>query len=204
MEKSDAPLVLLLGGASGTGKTTLANTLVQELGLVHHVSTGFVREVARAVMPPDQARMLGGFTFDAWRLMGKPARDGHGVFAGALAQASLLQPAIEACIRRSLAEGASLVLEGAHVLPGLFDTGALGVSLLCILDVPHRETLVQRALGPTHSRRHLSQEQLASIIELQDACVQAARRYGIPVVENTDFAHAVAQVKELLARGSPS
>jgi 2-phosphoglycerate kinase len=204
MEKSNAPLVLLLGGASGTGKTTLANALVQELGLVHHVSTGFVREVARAVMPPDKARMLVGFSFDAWRLMGKPERDGHGVFVGALAQARLLQPAIEACIRRSLAEGASLVLEGAHVMPGLFDTGVLGVSLLCILDVPNRETLVQRALGPTHSRRHLSQEQIASILELQDSCVRAAREHGVPVLENTELSHTVAQVKELLARGSPS
>lgn len=194
----DAPQVLLIGGASGTGKTTVANALVQELGLAHHISTGFVREVARAMMPADQAFLLDGFTFDAWRLFPEIAGNGHRVFDGALAQAEVLLPAVKACISRSVREGASLILEGAHMLPGLLSGDDLGVSLFCILDVPDRDTLVERALGQTHSRRNLSQAQIAGIIELQDACVMQARRAGIQVIENVDLATTVERIKKML------
>jgi 2-phosphoglycerate kinase len=189
---------LLIGGASGTGKTTVANALVQELGLAHHISTGFVREVARAMMPADQAFLLDGFTFDAWRLFPEIAGNGHRVFDGALAQAEVLLPAVKACISRSVREGASLILEGAHMLPGLLSGDDLGVSLFCILDVPDRDTLVERALGQTHSRRNLSQAQIAGIIELQDACVMQARRAGIQVIENVDLATTVERIKKML------
>ena len=199
MSVVDAPQILLLGGASGTGKTTVANALVQELGLAHHISTGFVREVARVMMPADRANLLEGFTFDAWRLFPEIASNGRRVFDGALAQAEVLLPAVKACISRSLREGASLILEGAHMLPGLLSGADLGVSLFCILDVPDRDTLVERALGQTHSRRHLSQEQIAAIIELQDACVERARRAGIPVIENIELADTVERIKRMLA-----
>ncbi len=202
MSKGPAPKILLLGGASGTGKTTLANALVHELGLAHHISTGFVREVAQAVMPPDQALLLRSYTFDAWRLVQTSGPNGRRVFDGAIAQARVLLPAMEACILRSVREGASLVVEGAHVLPGLYDHAALGVSLFCVLDVPDRETLIERVQGQTHSRRVLTQEQLDAIIELQDECLRQARERGIPVVENTDLSSAVTSVKELLAVGA--
>ena len=199
MADVDTPLIILLGGASGTGKTTLANALVQELGLAHHVSTGFIREVARAVLPASKARQMGGYSFDAWRLASGPTpSDDHRVIQGALAQTRLLLPAIEACIQRSVREGASLVLEGSHMLPGLFDPTTLGASLFCVLDVPDRDQMVQRALGPTHSSRSLDQEQLASIVEFQDACLCLAREHGVPIVENMDMGQTVARVKELL------
>ena len=199
MVVADAPQILLLGGASGTGKTTVANALVHELGLAHHISTGFVREVARAMMPEDQAHLLEGFTFDAWRLFPEITGNGHRVFDGALAQAEVLLPAVKACVSRSLREGASLIVEGAHILPGLLSGADLGVSLFCILDVPDRDTLVERALGHTHSRRQLSQEQISAIIELQDACVEEAQREGIPVIENIELADTVERIRRMLA-----
>lgn len=193
-----APTIILLGGSSGTGKTTLANALVQEMTLAHHLSTGFVREVVRAVLPESRARLLQGFTFDTWHVSRKKNTLPQTVIAGALAQSRILQPAIEACIRRSVREGSSMVIEGAHMLPGLFDPKSLGVSLFCILDVPDRNELIRRALGPTHGRRDLGPQQLGYITELQDSCVSLAKEHEIPVIVNTDLDNTVAYVKNLL------
>ena len=200
MADQDAPLIILLGGASGVGKTTLANALVQELGLAHHVSTGFLREAVRSVLPEDQARVLNGHAFDAWQHMDEPAQADHRALQGTLAQARLLQPAFQACIARSLREGVSLVLEGSHILPGVVDS-APGVSLFCVLNVPDRDLLMRRARGNTHRRRILDGGQAASILELQDECLHLARTHGAPVVDSTELPHALAQVRALLNEG---
>ena len=200
MAERDAPLIILLGGASGVGKTTLANTLVQELGLAHHVSTGFLREAVRSVLPAAEARVLEGHAFDAWRLMDGAAPSDRRALQGTLAQARILQPAFQACIARSLREGVSLVLEGSHILPGVADS-APGVSLFCVLDVPDRALLMRRARGNTHRRRILDEGQAASILELQEECLHLARTSGAPVIDSTQLGHALAQVRALLGEG---
>jgi len=194
------PLVLLIGGASGTGKTTLANLLVQELDLAHHVSTGFVREVVKSVLPDTQAELLDSFAFDTWHdLQAKSPATSPSVVEGALTQAALLLPAIQACINRSIREGASLVLEGSHLLPGLFDTESLGISRFVVLDVPNTDVLLQRAQGHTHALRNLSSEQLSNIVELQKGYLELAALHEIPVINNTEVQHSIKQIKELLS-----
>ncbi len=197
MADQDAPLIILLGGASGVGKTTLANALVQELGLAHHVSTGFLREAVRSVLPQAQARVLEGHAFDAWQLMDGAAPSDHRALTGTLAQARILEPAFQACIARSLREGVSLVLEGSHILPGVVDS-APGVTLFCVLNVPNRDLLMRRARGNTHRRRLLDEGQAASILELQEECLRLARTTGAPVIDSTKLDYALAQVRVLL------
>lgn len=199
MEKHELPLIILLGGSSGSGKTTLANALVHELGLAHHLSTGFIREAVSAILPIEEAALLNNFTFDAWKLIpelvGLPKET---VLTGAIAQTQLLKPAIDACINRSIREGASLVIEGTHLLPGMFDPTIQGITSFCILDVPDRSILIQRAMGPTHKKRNLDQIQLNSIVELQEAYVRLGKEYELPIIVNTNLQQSVNQVKALI------
>lgn len=204
MNTEETPIIILLGGASGTGKTTLANALVQELSLAHHISTGFIREVARAFLPSSDAEQMVGYSFDAWKhdASGQTETNDDRVIDGAMRQSQLLFPAIRACIDRSRKEGAPLVLEGSHMLPGLIDAKDLGVTLFCILDVPDREQMIKRALGPTHSSRNLDKVQLNSIVTFQDACLTLAKENNVSIIDNTNLESAIELAKTLIRNSS--
>ena len=198
MRESEDPIIILLGGASGVGKTTLANRLVYEFGLQHHVSTGFVREAVRALLPESLVGALKGHAFDAWKLIDTDPNLPHSAFQGTRVQAKLLRPAFEACINRALREGISLVLEGSHLIPGLLKDSHDKISLACIVDVPDRNLMLQRATGDSHRRRILNTEQLNSILDLQAECLKLAAHHSLPIVDNTNLRTAVLEIRKLI------
>lgn len=207
----DRPVVILLGGAPGTGKTTVANMLQAELGLSHHLSTGFIRASIAHLLPELDSRLLKHHTYDAYLALEEVAfgassipesnDGGQGLLLeGAIRQSMVLKPAIESCISRAVREGIGMVIEGSHFLPGVLEPSTLEATLLCILDVPDREILKQRVLSPNHSRRRLSEEQLDRLVQLQEEIVSLAQVRGQPVVLNDDLPRAIKQILCLLRK----
>ena len=205
--KINGPLVILLGGAPGTGKTTIANILLNELGLSHHLSTGFIRASLSHLLPEADARLLKHHSYDAYQALavntaraGPVGGDNGMLLEGAIRQSMLLKPAIESCINRAVREGIGMVLEGSHFLPGVLEPGSMGAALLCILDVPDREALKLRVLSPNHSRRGLSDDQLGRLVQLQEGILGLAQEHQQPVVINDNLTSAVKKIRALLDR----
>lgn len=200
----DGPLIILLGGAPGTGKTTMANLLMAELGLSHHLSTGFIRASISHLLPEADTKLLQHHTYDAFQALdgidsaaSSADCDVELLLRGAVRQSMLLKPSIESCINRAQREGIGIVLEGSHFLPGVLEPKTLEASLLCILDVPDRDTLKKRVLSPNHSRRRLSDVQLSRLVRLQEGIVSLAEIHGQPVVINDNLSRAVKRIRTL-------
>ena len=191
--------VILLGGVSGTGKTTLGNILVRELGLSHHISTGFIRSAITPLLTQREAQLLQKHTYDAFEALDGTVAAGRSLLLeGAIQQSLLLKPAIESCITRAIREGIGLVMEGSHFIPGVLEFTAARADLLCILDVPDREALRFRALSPNHSRRKLSDPQLCRLFQLQDEILYLARLHNQSVIINDDLSQAVERIIALV------
>ena len=50
VERLDVPLVILIGGTTGVGKSTIATQLAARLGIVRVVATDAIREVMRSML----------------------------------------------------------------------------------------------------------------------------------------------------------
>jgi 2-phosphoglycerate kinase len=117
--RREKPILIMIGGAPGTGKSALATELAQRLEIVRTQSTDLLREVMRMMIPERLLPVLHKSSYDAWQALPQSSKVQHVpddlLMDGYRAQAELLTVPCEAVIKRSLREQTSLIIEGVHV-----------------------------------------------------------------------------------------
>jgi 2-phosphoglycerate kinase len=118
----DVPLVVLIGGATGVGKSTIATQIATRLGIVRVIPSDAVREVMRGLFSRELMPTLYTSSFDAdSALREPPARAVDQVMMGFREQTAAVAVGLRALIERAAVEGTSAIIEGAHVVPGFLD-----------------------------------------------------------------------------------
>jgi 2-phosphoglycerate kinase len=194
---SGRPLILLIGGTTGSGKSTVATELAHRLSIVRTQSTDMLREVMRMLIPNRLLPVLHHSSFDAWSALTVNAEDEPDpddlLAAGYLRQAELLSVPCEAVIQRAVRERVSLILEGVHVHPTLIEsigTVSDAVVVPVMLGVLKPEELRSRLSGRVQEaperdgKAHLSNYE--RIWRLQAYLLSEADRAGIPILINED------------------
>jgi 2-phosphoglycerate kinase len=193
---SGRPLIFLIGGTAGCGKSTIATMLASRLDIVRTQSTDMLREVMRIMMPEQLIPVLHTSSFTAWTaLPGQPEAIKEVpetlLVNGYLSQADLLAVAIEAVIQRALREQVSLILEGVHIHPALMEKSGSdndAVVIPIMLGVLKRKQLQRRIQGrgadvpQRRSDRYL--EHFDEIWRLQSYLLSEADLANIPIVAN--------------------
>ncbi len=129
----DVPLVLLIGGATGVGKSTIATQIAARLGVVRVVPSDSVREVMRGLFSRELMPTLYTSSFDAdSALREPPARAADRVIVGFREQTAAVAVGLRALIERSAVEGTSSIIEGAHVVPGFLDVKRFADRVLAV------------------------------------------------------------------------
>jgi 2-phosphoglycerate kinase len=206
VERLDVPLVILIGGTTGVGKSTIATQLAARLGIVRVVATDAIREVMRSMLSPELMPTLHTSSFQADQALREPP----GTAADALAlgfreQTAAVAVGINALIERAAAEGTSIVIEGAHIVPGFVDLESHQDRILAVPFI----------LSVEDEGRHLSHfatredavawrpaERYAAGFEnirrLQRYVKSQALSHGVPVLPNYSFDQAIAVVMDLV------
>ncbi len=118
VEALEVPLVVLIGGATGVGKSTLATQLATRLGIVRVVATDAIREVMRALFSHELMPTLHASSFEAGSVLREPPSKDE-VVVGFREQTAAVAVGVQALVERAAMEGTHLIIEGAHVVPGL-------------------------------------------------------------------------------------
>ncbi len=118
----DRPLVVLIGGTTGVGKSTIATELAHRLGITRIISTDAIREVMRSIFSKELMPALYNSSFSAWEgLRIPPPEASDPILIGFREQASAVAVGVRALIQRAITEGANQIVEGVHLVPGFID-----------------------------------------------------------------------------------
>jgi 2-phosphoglycerate kinase len=190
------PLIVLIGGAPGTGKSTLAAELAYRLGIRRMVSSDAIREALRSLVSPQLSPRLHQSSFTAWQTELLPGEDEapgrKRVIRGYQAQAQQLSAALTAIIKRGMDESISLVIEGVHLLPGILPLETKEALMIpMVLAVPdedlHRQYFAMRDTETSQRRQKQSYlKYFAEIRMIHDFIVERAISEKIPVIEDQD------------------
>lgn len=208
------PLVILLGGVSGTGKSFLAAEVAYRLGISRVVGTDSIREVMRSMVSPALLPTLHASTFNAWEALVPPGErlPEHAsldqLMAGFRDQVQQVSVGLKAVVQRSVEEGTSVLLEGVHLVPGYIRPGdirnAIVVPMLVTLPSAdeHRRHFESRDVETAATRPlHRYLRYFDEIRRMQDQLETLARQEGVPLLNGQTLDESADQaVNVVLSR----
>src|SRR5215211_1671674 len=202
----DLPIILLVGGGTGTGKSSVATDVAYRLGITRVTSTDFVRQTMRAFFSREFMPAIHYSSFEAGLGLSKAEEEesGDAALLGFIDQTRNVLTGVEAALQRALDEGWSMVLEGVHLVPGMITTELREALVVqCVLAIRdeeiHRTHFWIRDATSDGVRpvdRYIAG--LPEIRMIQDYIVERARRCDVPIVQNESALDAVGSVMELV------
>ena len=205
LHELDLPLILLVGGATGTGKSSVATDVAYRLGITRVTSTDFVRQTMRAFFSSEFMPAIHHSSFEAGRAMADEEDDAtEAVLDGFLEQTREVLVGVRAAIDRALEEGWSMVLEGVHLVPGMLPKqieGALVVE--CVLSIDDAEAHASHFwIRDTDSEGVRPYEKYLDAFDdirlIQTYILGRARKHAVPVIENGSLDDAIGELMELV------
>jgi 2-phosphoglycerate kinase len=206
LQELDLPVILLVGGGTGTGKSTVATEVAYRLGITRVTSTDFVRQTMRAFFAKEFMPSIHYSSFEAGLGLSKAEEEesGDAALLGFLDQTRNVLTGVEAALQRALDEGWSMVLEGVHLVPGMITTELRGALVVhCVLAI-HDEEIHRTHFwirdatsdGVRPVDRYIGG--LPEIRMIQEYVLERAARADVPVIENESQNDAVSAVMNLV------
>ena len=195
-QEPERPVIVLLGGTAGVGKTSLALEVAHRLGIGRVLSTDSIRQVMRIMLSEDLAPAIHASSYEAHHLLQAGGSGGLAdpVLEGFHAQAAIVSVGVRAMLDRAVNENANLVLDGVSLAPGLIDLAAYAdraevvfLMVATLEEEAFRSRFEARAKGQTNRGPHRYIESLDAILKIQERLLELAEQSDVPIIDNLSF-----------------
>ena len=194
LRASKKPLIILIGGASGVGTSSMAFELANRLRLKNLISTDMIREVMRKIVSKELSPVIHKSSFDAHESIRTQSISVDPVIEGFINHVDVVNVGIEAIIERSVKEGISTIIEGVHIVPGfinkelLENNNIIMFTLIVDDEESHRQRFYSRCRQPWVKRpldRYM--DNFDTIRKTQNFLVEQAKINNVRVINNIDI-----------------
>ena len=194
LRTSNEPLIILIGGASGVGTSSMGFELASRLRLKNLISTDMIREVMRKIVSKELSPVIHKSSFDAYESVRTPSIRIDSVIEGFISHVDVVNVGIEAIIERSVKEGISTIIEGVHVVPGFIrrdlmeNNNIIMFTLTVDDDEAHKQRFYSRCRQPWVKRsleRYM--DNFDAIRKTQRFLVEQAKIHDTRIINNVDI-----------------
>ena len=188
LNQLDRPLVLLLSGTTGVGKSTLATMAAHRLGITRVIATDVIRQVLRASFSRDFMPSVHSSAFEV-------------DMAGYAEQAEAVVTGVAAIVERACDEGTPVVIEGVHVSPGILSKEVADRCLVVEAVLVVEDEDLHRAHFEARGDRRPAERYVARFDQIrliQDHLRGKASAQGVAVIDNANIDEALGRVMDLV------
>lgn len=203
------PYVILIGSASGIGKSTVAAELAKSLNIKHLIESDFIRAVVRGIFGKEYAPSLHSSSYDAYKNLRNKNRFNNYdelVSAGFDEHASYVIPGLEKIIQRAITDYDDIVIEGVHLVPGLINIeqfreyANIYFFVLSSDEESHKERFVKRAVQIHRGGKQLDFFRENRIIH--DHLLKQARENNVQVIKTESIENTLDKILTIINKTS--
>jgi 2-phosphoglycerate kinase len=208
IRKCREPLIILIGGASGVGTSSIAFEVANRLGIRNMISTDMIREVMRKIVSKELIPTIYESSYTAYRsLRIPPPPELDEVLIGFRDHVDTVSVGVDAVIERSLKEGISIVIEGVHIVPGfiredLVAKNNVNMFVLTLQDEEVHKGRFYSRCRQLWARRPLKRymNYFGAIRRTHKYFESQANKYHVPVIENIDVTTTIDSIIEEITK----
>lgn len=189
------PVIVLLGGASGTGKSTLSSLLASRLGISSLLSTDSIRHILRNILNKDENQVLFCSTYEAGNFIDSTSLSHkEACIKGYLEQCNKVYEYLDNLIESYHRCGISIVIEGVHLHVGIMKrlmmkyNSCIPFTIMIKNKQKHMERFAVRSkymtLDPKLNKYTAS---FPNIREIQKRFAEKSEKHGIPMIETSNL-----------------
>ena len=203
------PYVILIGSASGIGKSTIASELAKTLNIKHLIESDFIRAVVRGIIGKEFAPALHSSSYDAYKtIKNKNRYDSYFdlVSAGFDDHAAYVIPALEKVIQRAITDYDDIIIEGVHLVPGLINTeqfeddANIYFFVLSSEEEAHKERFVKRAVQIHRGGKQLDFFRENRIIH--DHLLEQAQTNNVEIIESDTVENTLERILSIINKST--
>jgi 2-phosphoglycerate kinase len=206
LDELDRPVIIYLGGASGTGKSVMSTFLAGRLGINKITGTDTIREIMRLVFNRDLLPSLHNSSSKAGIGMPKNLRKSDRLISGFCLQAQQVSVGVKAVVDRAIKEKTSMIIEGIHLLPNMEHAIKEGckrayhipITLSLMNEKHHKDRFLERGKENELRKKEVYLRSFENIRAIHEFFNLESEDKEIEVVDNENFDETTNTLMQLI------